>query len=183
MIRLFVGVELPENIKKQVLALDKNLCGALWKSGEKLHLTLSFVGNVEEPQAEELIRELRFIQFPAFHLALKEIGCFENAGIPHHLWTGVEEVKALKELQEKVAAVVRKVGLSGRDKFKFHPHVTLAKLQGATMTDVMSYIAANNLFHSDLFQVDSFCLFSSIAKENGEGKYYKVEERYPLVLE
>ena len=182
MIRLFVGLELPEKVKEQLLSLDKNLPGALWKSADKLHLTLSFVGNVEEPVAEELVRELRFIRFPAFHLSLKEIGYFESSGMPHHLWAGVAEDKALRELQEKVEGVVRKVGLGNQDKFKFHPHVTLAKLQGTQLTDVMDYIGKNNLFHSELFLVESFSLFSSHAKEAGEGKYYKIEEQYPLSL-
>ena len=182
MIRLFIGLEVPKKVKEQLMSLDKNLTGALWKSADKLHLTLSFVGNVEEPLAEELIRELRFIRFSAFHLSLKEIGYFATGDIPHHLWAGIDEDKALRELQEKVEAVVRKLGLGDRDKFKFHPHVTLAKLQGTSLSDVMDYISKNNLFHSDLFLVESFSLFSSHAKEAGEGKYYKIEEQYPLVL-
>ena len=182
MIRLFVGLEIPEKVKEQLISLDKNLAGALWKSEDKLHLTLSFVGNVEEPVAEELVRELRFIRFPAFHLSLKEIGYFATGDIPHHLWAGVDEDKALRELQEKIEGAVRKLGLGDRDKFKFHPHVTLAKLQGASLSDVMSYISKNNLFHSELFLVESFCLFSSHAKEAGEGKYYQIEEQYPLAL-
>ena len=182
MIRLFIGLELPDVIKGQLMDLDKNLAGATWKNSDQLHLTLSFVGNLEEPMAEELMRELKFVRFPAFHLSLKEIGFFENGDIPHHLWAGVAESKALKELQEKVALIVHKLGLSDRDSFKFHPHVTLAKLQGVSMEEVMQYISKNNLFHSDLFLVDSFCLFSSYAKEAGEGKYYKVEAQYPLSL-
>jgi 2'-5' RNA ligase len=182
MMRLFIGLALPEKVKEQLMALDKDLPGALWKSADKLHLTLSFVGNVEEPVAEELLRELRFVRFPAFHLSLKEIGYFATGDMPHHLWAGVDENKALKELQEKIAAVVHKVGLGDQERFKFHPHVTLARLQGVSLTDVMSYIGKNNLFHSDLFLVDSFDLFSSHAKEAGEGKYYKIEEQYPLNL-
>ena len=182
MMRLFVGLEIPEKVKEQLMALDKNLVGALWKSADKLHLTLGFVGNVEEPLAEELMRELKFIRFPAFHLSLKEIGYFATGDIPHHLWAGVAEDKALHELQEKVETVVHKLGLDEQNKFKFHPHVTLAKLQGANLSDVMAYISKNNLFHSDLFLVESFCLFSSHAKEAGEGKYYKVEAQYPLSL-
>ena len=182
MIRLFVGLELPDTIKEQLMCLDKDLVGALWKSADKLHLTLSFIGNVEEPVAEELRRELKFIRFPAFHLSLKELGYFESGNIPHHLWAGVAEDKALKELQEKVESVVRKLDLDDRDRMKFHPHVTLARLQGVQMTDLMRYISRNNLFHSDLFLAESFSLFSSHAKEAGEGKYYKVEEQYPLSL-
>lgn len=182
MIRLFIGLEIPEQIKDQLIGLDKELAGAYWKSADKLHLTLAFVGNVEEPVAEELVRELRFIRFPAFHLSLKEIGFFEVGDVPHHLWAGVAEDKALRELQEKVEVVLRKLGLDTKDRFKFCPHVTLAKLQGTTLPDVMAYISKNNLFHSDSFLVDSFCLFSSHAKEFGDGKTYLIEEQYPLVL-
>ena len=182
MIRLFVGLKIPENIKEQVLAIDKNLSGALWKDAEKLHLTLAFVGNIEEPQAEELRQELRYVRFPTFHLSFKEIGYFARGTLPHHLWVGVAENKALGELQEKVVNVVKKLQLNAQDKFKFHPHMTLARLQGSTLSDVLGYISKNNLFHSDEFLVDRFALFISHAKENGEGKYYTIAEEYPLSL-
>lgn len=78
---------------------------------------------------------------------------------------------AVKKIQEKT-----------QDKFKFHPHVTLAKLQGSSLDDVFSYISQNNLYHSPEWQVTSFCLFESHAKENGEGKYYTVRSEYPLTL-
>ena len=182
MIRLFIGLKIPDAIKNQVLDLDKNLTGALWKSAEKLHLTLAFVGNIEEPQAEELRQELQYVRFPAFHLSFKEIGYFAKGDMPHHLWVGVAENKALGELQEKVANVVKKLQLGFQDKFKFHPHMTLAKLQGTPLPAVLEYISKNNLFHSDEFLVDHFALFISHAKENGEGKYYTIANEYPLSL-
>ena len=182
MIRLFVGLKIPENIKNQVLALDRNLSGALWKEAEKLHLTLAFVGNVEEPQAEELRQELQYVRFPAFHLSFKEIGYFAKGDMPHHLWVGVAENKALGELQEKVQNVVKKLNLNAQDKFKFHPHMTLARLQGTSLPAVLEYISKNNLFHSDEFLVDHFALFVSHARENGEGKYYTIAAEYPLSL-
>ncbi|MBP5344320.1 MAG: RNA 2',3'-cyclic phosphodiesterase [Alphaproteobacteria bacterium] len=182
MIRLFVGLKIPDNIKKQVLDLDRNLAGALWKEPEKLHLTLAFVGNIEEPQAEELRQELQYVRFPAFHLSFKEIGYFTKGDLPHHLWVGVAENKALGELQEKISNIVKKLQLNFQDKFKFHPHMTLARLQGTPLSAVLDYVAKNNLFHSDEFLVDHFVLFISHARENGEGKYYTVAEEYPLSL-
>lgn len=182
MIRLFIGLEIPDNIKEQVLALDKDLNGALWKNAEKLHLTLAFVGNIEEPVADELHQELQYVRFPAFHLAFKEIGYFTNGDIPHHLWVGVDQNKALNELQEKVMNVLKKLNLNTQDKFKFHPHMTIAKLQGSILPSVLAYVSKNNLFHSEEFLVDHFSLFVSHAKENGEGKYYTIAAEYPLSL-
>lgn len=182
MIRLFVGLDLPEAIKDQLYSLRGGLEGALWHSKEKLNLNLRFIGNVEEPIAEDILKELRYIRFPAFYMAFKEINYFANGDIPHHIWTGVTEPKIIGELQHKIDSAIRKAGGGEADRFKFVPHVSLAKLQGTSLDEVFRYIALNNLFHSKEFLVDSFALFASHARENGEGKYYSIEETYPLSL-
>ncbi len=182
MIRLFVGLSLPENIKKELTSLQRNLPGALWRPAEKMHLTLRFVGNVEEPVADEVLKELRYVRFPAFHFSLKEIGYFARADVPHHIWAGVAEDKAVRELHDKIDSAVKKAGAGQEDRFKFTPHVTLGKLIGSDMNDVFRFIAQNNLFHSETFQATSFSLYQSIARENGEGKYYKEVAEFPLDL-
>ena len=53
---------------------------------------------------------------------------------------------------------------------------------GASRDEVFKYIQMNNLFHSDVFEASSFTLYQSIARENGEGKYYKEIEEFPLML-
>ena len=68
--RLFIGLQIPENVIQTLEGLPTELTGALWKTPDKYHLTLEFVGNVEEPVADEIERELKYIRFPAFQLAL-----------------------------------------------------------------------------------------------------------------
>ncbi len=182
MIRLFVGIELPQPVKEQLHALRGGLIGAKWRPMEKMHLTLRFIGEVEEHSADDIVRELKYIRFPAFHLGLKGIGYFAHGTAPHHLWAGVDSDKALSELQEKVARALEQTGLHIADRFKFTPHVTLARLNGTTMDDVYTFIAQNNLFKTEPFLVDGFALFSSHVRENGEGKFHLVEERFPLSL-
>lgn len=182
MLRLFVGLELPEEVKEELFALRGGLFGASWHTKERFNLTLRFIGSVEEPVMQDIVRELRYIRFPAFHMSLKGIGYFANGPMPHHIWTGVDTPKLIGELQEKIDKAIIKAGGGNADKFKFIPHVSLAKLQGTNMEEVFNYIALNNLFHSKLFLVDSFCLFASHARENGEGKYYTLEEMFPLSL-
>jgi len=182
MIRLFVGIDLPDEVKESLSALQKGLPSALWRPTQKMHLTLRFIGNLEEPIAEEVLKELRYIRFPSFHFALKGIGYFERSGVPHHIWAGVDSDKAIRELQQKIDTAVKKAGAGQADKFKFVPHVTLGKLFGANRADVFEYIRQNNLFRTDSFEATSFSLYQSIARENGEGKYYKEIEEFPLML-
>ncbi|MDR2901631.1 MAG: RNA 2',3'-cyclic phosphodiesterase [Lactobacillales bacterium] len=180
MIRLFIGLDLPQDIKEQVYSLRGGLQGALWRPMEKINLNLRFIGNVEEHVACEIEKELSYIRFPAFEISLKEIGYFDTGGIPRHLWVGVDGAEKLKELQEKIVVSMKRLGLENTDKFKFKPHVTIAKLQGTNVPEMFNYIAQNNLFHTRSFTVDSFALFSSHARENGEGKYHRIEREYPL---
>lgn len=182
MLRLFVGLEIPENIKREIAVLQGGLDGAFWHTPDKLNLNLRFIGNVEEPVADEIVKELRYIRFPAFYLSLKEINFFSTKDIPHHLWTGVDSTKVIAELQHKIDLAVKKAGAGNSDRFKFVPHVSLARLQGVQQEEMFRYIAEYNLFHSSEFLVDSFSLFSSHARDNGEGKYYTIEETFPLNL-
>ncbi len=182
MIRLFVGLDFPEEIKDQLYTLRGGLEHASFRTKDRFHLTLRFVGNVNEKTAEDILKELKYIRFPAFHLALKGLGYFSIGDQPHHLWVGVENDKMLTELHQKIDGVIKKAGGGTADKFKFMPHVTLAKLNGTSLDDVFRYIAQNNLFRTEPFLVDSFTLFASHARENGEGKYYTSEEVYPLSL-
>ncbi len=182
MIRLFVGLELPPEIAEHVYSLRGGLENARWQEKEKLHLTLYFIGNIPEDKANDVIAELRAIRFPAFNLSLKEIGYFAIGEIPHHIWVGVDAPDALRELNKKVENALKKAGLENTDKYKFTPHVTLAKLNGTDIAETFKYISANNLFHTESFLVDHFCLFESVARENGSGKYYQIIEEFPLSL-
>lgn len=182
MMRLFVGLDFPDEVKNELLTLRGGLFGASWHTRERLNLTLRFVGATPAHLMQDIISELRYIRFPAFYMSFKEIGYFASGAQPHHVWTGVDTPKIIAELQEKIDKAIIRAGGGNADKFKFVPHVSLAKLQGTTMDEVFQYIAEHNLFHSKPFLVDSFCLFASHARENGEGKYYTVEEMFPLSL-
>lgn len=181
MIRLFVGLELPEDIKEHIYTLHGGVPSAHWVDKEKLHLNLCFIGNVQEDVGENIHDKLCQLRFPAFTLGFKQIGYFETSGIPHHLWVGVDYYQALDELAAKISNVVRECGVQN-DRFKFHAHVNIASLKGTSIVDVMNFVAANNLFKTRQYHVYYFTLFSSYARENGEGKLYRVEARYPLVL-
>ena len=77
MIRLFVGIDLPEDIKESLYSLHGGLIGAKWRETDRMHITLRFIGNVDEQTADEIIRELRYLRFPAFHLTAKGLGYFD----------------------------------------------------------------------------------------------------------
>lgn len=163
MIRLFVGLDLPPEIADHVYSLRGGLENARWQEKEKLHLTLYFIGNVPEDKVHDIIQELRAIRFPAFNLSFKEIGYFAIGEVPHHIWVGVDQDDPVKELNKKVENALKKAGIEYTDKYKFTPHVTLAKLNGTDMAETFKYISCQqfisykNLFGGSFQLVSKHC--------------------------
>ncbi len=179
MIRLFAGIELPENIKEQLYALRGGVPNARWTEKDNLHITLRFIGNIDEHEANYLHDGFSQIQAPAFDLSMAQVGFFASGAQMRHLWAGVSNYNALDFLHDKIESVISRHGL-GADKHKFHAHVTLAKLRGTTAEDVQKFLSYHSLFRSDNFYVDHFTLFSSHPHHDGNGSYYRVEAQYPL---
>ena len=61
---------------------------------------------------------------------------------------------------------------------KFSPHITLARLKNSPVQKIMNFLAGNNLFRLNPFQVEDFKLYSSTLTP--KGAHHRVERIYPL---
>lgn len=87
--RLFVGLELPASCKTTLLSLDPHLTGLRWVVEEQLHLTLSFLGNVDTLAEDRLREALTKVRVPPFLLPICGVGVFNVRGQPSVVWAGV----------------------------------------------------------------------------------------------
>lgn len=177
MIRLFVGLELAEEQKTDLLALMHGLNGVKWQRDDQLHLTLSFIGEVPRNIARDIADCLSLVHFTPFDLSLKSVGLFGTFDKPRLLWAGVEGADALCHLQEKIehALIGLGIDIDGR---KYKPHITLARVRGRSRPfEVEQWLAANDSFLSAIMRVEHFTLFSSQLSHNGS--YYHAEAQFP----
>lgn len=178
MIRLFVGVELPAEVRQRLAALGGGIPNARWVPEENLHLTLRFIGNVDEGVADEIAEALGQIGAPPFAITLAGFDTFKSGRHPHALWVGVERQPALSHLRDKVESVAVRCGLEP-ERRKFTPHVTVARLKDPAPPDrLQRFLAENGLFKAGPFPVEHFTLFSSHLSRNGA--IYTVEATYGL---
>jgi len=173
MLRLFVGIALPPEVKLSLSLMCAGVPGAKWVDPGNYHLTLRFIGEVDEGTAGDLDDALARIRAPRFALALAGVGHFGN----RMLWAGVERNDALAHLHDKVESAVSRLGFEPEGR-RYAPHVTLARLRGAAEPKVHAFIAAHALFHAAPFAVDHFSLVASyLAKA---GAIYEDQADYPL---
>src|SRR5215212_6421745 len=161
MIRLFVALSLPAEIKEQLAMLSGGIPGAKWVPPENYHLTLRFIGEVESWKAEEVDVALANIRARPFELSLRGLGTFEKGGRISALWVGVEKTEALGFLQSKVETALQRIGLEPERK-RFAPHVTLARTDRAAPEKLVAFVQAHNLFRAPPIPVDCFTFFSSL---------------------
>jgi len=176
MIRLFVGLELPDALRARLAALGAGLPGARWVSEENIHLTLRFIGNVDEHQAQDLHDALLPVRGETFVLTVDGTGIFETGRKPHTLWAGVRENEALTRLHDRVESALVRAGCEP-ERRKFAPHITLARLRDTPTARLQPYLAAHALVRAEA-EIDHFTLFSS--RPGNEEPVYTPEAEYPL---
>lgn len=177
MIRLFVALDMPARQRQRLQSLCHGVRDARWVPEENLHLTLRFIGELEEPRADDVIASLQSVTAGEFSLTLDGVSHFKTGRRIRSLWAGVAPCVALLTLQERIDGALRRVGLpvDGR---RFTPHVTLARLKGGTPERVGSWLENNSLFRAEPFAVKDFVLFESYRSHTGA--IYTPVERFDL---
>ena len=175
--RLFIAVDLPEIIKKNLESMSFGIPGAKWVAPEQLHLTVRFIGEVDGALFRDIKNILDEVSLASFSLQLKGVGYFPPRGAPRVLWIGLEKSEPLQFLRKKIDSALLRVRVEPEGR-KFSPHITLARLKNSPIQKIANFLAGNGLFSQEPFQVEDFKLYSSILSP--KGAYHRVERIYPL---
>lgn len=177
MIRLFVGLELPEEVRERLAGLAGGVPGARWVAPENMHLTLRFIGDVSEGELPDIDGALARVKADPFDLEIAGVDAFSRGRRPVMLWAGASSNGALAHLQKRIESAIVKAGYAPEGR-RFTPHVTLARLKDGAPGRVRQFIANHNLLRIAPFAVRHFTLFSSHLGQRGAS--YRAEVAYPL---
>jgi 2'-5' RNA ligase len=174
--RLFVAIPLPDEGIESLTSIFHGIPNAKWKNEDQLHLTLQFIGEVDQRSYDHIRGALANIHFPSFPLEIHGIGHFASKKVPKILWAGVKSNDSLLDLQKEISKSLKH--FPSPDKKKFIPHITLAKLRNVNELSLAQYFQSNSLFNFGPFPITEFNLYSSIL--TSEKAIYHVEESYEL---
>lgn len=133
--RAFLAVEIPEEVRAELDALVTTLRPALpgwrWAGPSSRHLTIRFLGEVEDAFVGRAAPAWRsaLAALPPVRFELRDLGVFPSPRAPRVLWIGVHETPAaggFEAIFRAVESVVVARGLPPETR-PFHPHVTLAR--------------------------------------------------------
>lgn len=175
--RLFVALEVPPDIATALAAIRGGLPGARWIDPENYHLTLRFIGDIDDAMARDVHAALEEIRFAPFGVNLTGLAAFGHAK-PRAVVMAAKLDAALGALHAEQERQLRRIGLAPEPR-KFMPHVTLARLRHSTPFAVAEYLAMQGPFSVHAFQATRFALFS--ARDSVGGGPYIMERVYSLV--
>src|SRR5271170_2222695 len=155
--RLFTGLEIPPDVASDLAMLRGGIAGARWIDVENYHITLRFIGDIDDRTANEAAAILDEIQRPAFTVTFDGLSWF-GADRPRAIVAKVRPTAPLVELQADHERRLRRVGLEPASR-KYTPHVTLARLREASIHAVADYLSLRGAFSSRKFEARRFVLF------------------------
>src|SRR5262249_41285481 len=115
-------------VERIAVSLKKLVPRASWVHADRLHLTLEFLGEVDEAVEGHARAALADpIAMPPFSLSLEGLGCFPRSGPPRVIWIGVGT--GLEELRRAHAILRKRLGSIDLARDEFVPHLTLARIR------------------------------------------------------
>jgi len=175
--RLFIAIELPTGLKSELGRLRANIPGVRWVPTEQIHLTLAFLGEVDEEAAVKLTAQLAEIRADAFKLSFGGIGCFPDRQRPRVIWIGVIPEPGLLRLATAVQQSAHTAGILLEERH-FSPHITLARLKLPAVDDLRAFLDQQHRITLEPFAVREFTLFQS--KLTSQGAMHSQIRSFPL---
>jgi len=178
-VRAFLAVEIPLHVRKHVWRIIEDEkqkdVPIKWVKLENMHITLKFLGEIDEKQQADISRVVTQIvgQHESFAVSLKDIGCFPNPKYPRVVWVGIENGnEALCTLAREIDEQFVRLGF--KQEKRFHPHITIARMRKPCVIDDI----LRHTIVTDTFKAEAVVFFKSTLMP--QGPLYEPLETFPL---
>jgi 2'-5' RNA ligase len=185
-LRTFIAVELSKAIRDRCIALQETLARSAtdvkWVEEENLHVTLLFLGEVEDRDIPALCKAVAecCARQPAFPITIETVGCFPNPRRPRIVWVGVGTGSPeLCQLHDALEPPLLDLGCYRREDRQYTPHITLGRVKSDRPTDSLAAALAKQAkWHGGTTDVREVLVLSS--ELTPKGPMYSVLSRAKL---
>jgi 2'-5' RNA ligase len=185
-IRTFIAVHLDRSVRDRTVALlqELRLCAeeVKWVEEANLHITLLFLGEVDERELHNVCRAVNeaAAEHAPFVMSVETVGAFPNLRRPRTLWVGVGEgTEELSALHEALEPPLLALGCYRREDRTYTPHLTLGRVRGEQVDDrLTAALTKHAAWQGGDTEVREVCVMSS--ELGRDGPTYTVMSRAKL---
>jgi 2'-5' RNA ligase len=144
-IRTFIGIDVGKAIRGRLTALQETLARAgtdvKWVEADNLHVTLLFLGEVDERAVADVCRAVADCtqSHAPFTMSVEKAGCFPTPRRPRVIWVGVGDgVQQICALHDALEPPLLELGCYRREERKYTPHITLGRVRTDRSGDTLA---------------------------------------------
>jgi 2'-5' RNA ligase len=177
--RIFIALDIPDEIRgrlEEYMERARQYAPeARWVRIEGLHVTLKFVGEVNESRLQEFKGALSAVRAASFDVGFENAGFFPTSKSPRVFWIGVQAGEALPQLAAHIDQSLRKMGVACEER-DYNPHLTLARAgTPGSLKGLAPLLELEAPPQFGTMTVREFFLFQSQLGKGG-AKYIKLEK-------
>lgn len=172
-IRTFIAFDTPLDIKKEILqvqiSLKESAPDVKWEAESKFHVTLKFLGNVEENMLPKILNVIKnsLTECHQFPVIYQGVGAFPNKKRPRVLWVGCNNPdNHLIEIKNKLDKDLKPYGFEIEDR-QFHPHITLGRVKSESGINNLIKKLENVNFEPRQVSINEILAVKSVLKPGG----------------
>ena len=179
-IRTFIAVDLPQDIKMtldgMIAPFRADGAGVSWVRAENLHITLRFLGDVEEDSIPGLVKHIKtdIYGFGKFELTISGLGGFPNLKTPRVIWADTSKGRdRLRDLATSVEMACIEAKFGRADK-RFMAHLTIGRVKSPSGLNKLLVKVQKTSFEAGPFEIGAVTIFKSDLSPAGP-KYTPLE--------
>jgi 2'-5' RNA ligase len=164
--RLFTALDLPNAWRRTLSDLRDPALEARWTDADQYHVTLRFIGDVSDEQADAYEDALQSVDGPVPQLVPYGLDALPSRTKPRVLMLGLKRSDALLQLYDAVSEALEATGLAAAQR-TYRPHVTLARAGDANREAVHQFLYETDLPSLSPVTADRFHLYESDIDDEG----------------
>lgn len=184
--RTFIGIDIGETIRDAATDLQQGLAksgaSVKWVTPESMHVTLLFLGEVDDRELHAVCRAVKDVAAaePPFTLRVSGVGAFPNNRHPKILWAGITEgVESLRRLYDDLETKMLDLGCYRKEERGYNPHLTLGRVKGESDGHILAPEITKRLgWDGGRVAIEEVLVYSSVLER--EGPVYTVLGRGEL---
>lgn len=169
--RAFIAIDIPRDIKNRIGGLIKE-CKAVgnapvkYVETENMHITVKFLGDIENSILKTLSNELGKISCPAPGLSIFSAGAFPGFDFARIVWVGIKENTDLNSVFLEIEKISEKNGFPAEQR-GFNPHITVARVKGRVGNEWIGAVKKYEGFEFGSYKPEGFSIYRSDLDQKG----------------
>ena len=172
-IRTFVAIEATDEIRAAgqhlIHQFAQRAPGVRWVAPQQIHLTLKFLGDVDEREIYGICSTLERLisRIDHFQVECRDLGAFPSSDRPRTLWMGIrDQTGQLADLQGRIEETLMPLGFP-RETRQFHGHLTLGRIRRQPGDTLRTLLASHAVDEFGILPIDEVVIFASELTKEG----------------